>query len=322
MHRSLRALLTEVVDYAGLFRPTWLPVEQAVRNYARHRAEPEAWMLARLLCPAARLGELASSGAELFSPDEPCRLSLSGAENPLAAEAIKDVRVMEEFLQACGDWAAIEVLEACLPPEASGEWRPEAVSEALNVLATCLVAHHFSEIEVFLEPTFTSDWNETVRRVVAALRLHDEQRGQPAPARIGLKLPAGAIEGGVFPSVEQLAFAIVGCRDARIPLKFSAGPHHPFGDFDVARRTKTPGFVNVLVAGVLAHARGLEEATVRELLEERDPHAFDFTEDGFRWRALEADLGEINTARDELVLSFGSCSFDEPRQGLRQLNLL
>src|SRR5438445_13553439 len=59
MRRSLRALLEGVIDYAGLFPPAKLPMEQAIRNYARYRREQEGWMLGRFLCPASRLAELA-----------------------------------------------------------------------------------------------------------------------------------------------------------------------------------------------------------------------------------------------------------------------
>ena len=45
MNASLRALLTGVVDYAGLFPPARLPLDEAIRNYARYRQGSDAWML-------------------------------------------------------------------------------------------------------------------------------------------------------------------------------------------------------------------------------------------------------------------------------------
>ena len=54
-----RALLTGLVDYAGLFPPTGLGMEDAVAEYARQHGEPEAWMLGRFVIPAARFDELA-----------------------------------------------------------------------------------------------------------------------------------------------------------------------------------------------------------------------------------------------------------------------
>src|SRR5262249_56809212 len=69
MSASLRALLAGILDYAGLFPPPRLPLEPAVRNYARYRTEPEAWLLRRFVCPAARLAELAPVGGQLFRPE-------------------------------------------------------------------------------------------------------------------------------------------------------------------------------------------------------------------------------------------------------------
>ena len=43
--QSLRALLTGVIDYAGLFPPAKLPMDQALSNYLRYRDGPDAWML-------------------------------------------------------------------------------------------------------------------------------------------------------------------------------------------------------------------------------------------------------------------------------------
>ena len=39
MSPSLRALLTGIVDYAGLFPPAQLSLDEAIRNYARYRTE-------------------------------------------------------------------------------------------------------------------------------------------------------------------------------------------------------------------------------------------------------------------------------------------
>ena len=61
MNASLRALLSGVVDYAGLFPPAGLPLDQAIRNYARYRQGSDAWMLGRFVIPAARLAEFGVS---------------------------------------------------------------------------------------------------------------------------------------------------------------------------------------------------------------------------------------------------------------------
>ena len=54
----IHKLFGEIVDYAGLFPPAKLPLEEVVANYARYIESDEAWMLARLIVPAGRLSEL------------------------------------------------------------------------------------------------------------------------------------------------------------------------------------------------------------------------------------------------------------------------
>jgi hypothetical protein len=56
--RALRILLEGLIDYAGLFPPAALPMEQAVANYGRYRAGEHAWMLGRFVVPAERVGEV------------------------------------------------------------------------------------------------------------------------------------------------------------------------------------------------------------------------------------------------------------------------
>jgi hypothetical protein len=54
----LRALLAEIVDYAGLFPPAGLDMPSAVRAYDGYRSGEHAWMLGAFVVPAVRLGEL------------------------------------------------------------------------------------------------------------------------------------------------------------------------------------------------------------------------------------------------------------------------
>ena len=79
-----------LIDYAGLFPPAALPMQQAVENYARYRASPEAWMLGRFVLPANRLPEF-----ERWCPQRfPLSLLLaSPAELPPARDSIVSVEL-------------------------------------------------------------------------------------------------------------------------------------------------------------------------------------------------------------------------------------
>ena len=82
------------------------------------------------------------------------------------------------------------------------------------------------------------------------------------------------------------------------------------------------GFLNVFAAGALGHALGLNEGELRAILTDEDADHFACDNAGLRWRGLRATPQQVAAARREAVTSFGSCSIDEPRDGLRALGWL
>lgn len=57
--RSLRALLSNLIDYAGLYPPASLPLADVTAKYRAYRESDDGWMLNRLVLPEARLAEVA-----------------------------------------------------------------------------------------------------------------------------------------------------------------------------------------------------------------------------------------------------------------------
>ena len=55
--RAIHALMSGLIDYAGLFPPAKLPMDKAVANYAKYLGSPESWMLGRFILPVSRLEE-------------------------------------------------------------------------------------------------------------------------------------------------------------------------------------------------------------------------------------------------------------------------
>jgi hypothetical protein len=110
--------------------------------------------------------------------------------------------------------------------------------------------------------------------------------------------------GEVVPSVEQVARVLVGCHDAGVVMKATAGLHHPL------RHGSEHGFLNLLCAAVRARD-GV--AAVRELLEEESL-------EGLPLSSLTAE--EVRSTRERLFKGFGSCSWREPVDDLRSLELL
>jgi len=331
MKASLQALLDGIIDYAGLFPPAQLPLDQAIRNYARYRQEPESGMLARFICPAARLKELTPL---LPEQPEPLRLSvLGGSARNLAefANAVKDAAEgLAAFVERHGERVAPEAFETRLSDDAVMKRTDDelegciaAASVIINTRLAQLEREYFLKrfvVAPYYETGPMQDWKATTTDVVRALcarHMASEHSTRP-----GFKLRTGGLEAAAFPSPEQIALVIATCRHAKVPLKFTAGLHHPIRHFDAGVQTKMHGFINVFVAGVLAHARGLSAEQLQPIIEDEDASHFVFAEESLRWRDYEATTAEIREARKNFVTSFGSCSFDEPREDLRVLGWL
>jgi hypothetical protein len=101
--RSLRALLEGLIDYAGLFPPAALSMQDAVRNYARYRDEEYAWALGRFIVPADRAHEVPSEFP----------LSILGVDEVKAASAEDVERIARE---TNGRTVYVEITDVALLP--------------------------------------------------------------------------------------------------------------------------------------------------------------------------------------------------------------
>ena len=115
--------------------------------------------------------------------------------------------------------------------------------------------------------------------------------------------------GATTPRIADLAGFVAACRRLGVPFKATAGLHHP------VRADDEHGFLNLLAAAVF---EGEEE----DALAEEDESAFGVTAEAFTWRERSADPEEIASVRQKLFVGFGSCSAQEPIDGLETLGLL
>jgi len=147
-----------------------------------------------------------------------------------------------------------------------------------------------------------------------------EHNSQTGAAEFGYKLRTGGVTADAFPTSQEIARALVAAARQRVPIKFTAGLHHPIRQFRDEVKTKMHGFLNVLGAAVLAAEYQWDEQQTSEMLEDENGDSFSFHGDFFAWREWKITTDQIKTRR-KLVTSFGSCSFDEPREDLGALNL-
>src|SRR4051794_13308026 len=301
---SLRELLTGSVDYAGLFPPASLTLEPAIANYADYIRTADAWMLGAFVLPLAKFDDI-SGKLGRFDVEHHFRISALGAKTDTPEQFISALQsaaqTIRDFQTRHGAIATVTQIEFPLATQPGATF--VQTREALDGV----------KVQVFFEaPT------DDAERVIAGIAEH--QRAEAA-ARFGFKLRTGGVVASAFPSSMMIARALVAAAKHCVPIKFTAGLHHPVRLFHDSVQTTMHGFLNVLGAGVLAAEHEWDTVQTAAMLDDEDATSFAFADDDFSWREWRLPTDRIRVQR-ELVTSFGSCSFDEPREDLRALNLL
>lgn len=321
---SLRTLLKEILDYAGLFPPADLSLPQAIHNYAEYREQPESWMLSRFVLPVRRLPDL-TPFQSLFSKGSPYRFSVlgTGGNDPdtfLDAFA-RDLEVIDTFDDNFGGRAQVDAMEVPLPHTLVGSTQRDLES-FFEAVDQRLVQTGTAKLDLFFELPMRPKAVDGLPAVCAAVAEYNSRQPLPPRSEMGLKMRCGGGDPEDVPSVEQAAAVIVSCRNASVPFKATAGLHHPLRHYDDGLDTEMHGFINLFAAAVFASEHQLAPPEVETILLEETKNNFRFEKDTLSWRNLSVPLEGVRHTRDSLALSFGSCSFEEPIDHLRDLEWL
>lgn len=292
---SLRTLLAGAVDYAGLFPPAKLPLEEAVAEYARIRSAPCAWMLGRFVAPLARLSELRKAVEVIHPSDKKWRITVTGDDPVQLAEAIVEFNAQQRA--HAEPRMTVEALEL----------RARDASEILEMA---------DKVPAQLDCFFEIPLGERVADCAEAARTS----GRFLKARTGGLTPES------IPPAAALASFIYACVKGKVRFKLTAGLHHPLRSLHPLDHNPEStavllhGFLNVFLATAFA-VKGASPAKLIVILEEQSPEALRFNATGAAWRNESIRNQELGAARRTIV-SFGSCSFREPFDGLRKLGWL
>ena len=300
---SLRTLLSQSIDYAGMFPPCSLALEPAVQNQAEYVRSPDAWMLNTFVLPVQQF-DSAKQLLSQFDFSYPLRVAALGpktANVDAFLDSLEDAdAAIRSFSKYQVDLVQINHLEMFLPDDVD----TAVLNEARAIIG---------DLPVF--------WEAPPEKAEQTIALLAEHNSDEETAMFGYKLRTGGVTADAFPTSAQIADALVTPATHQLPIKFTAGLHHPIRQFRQEVKTKMHGFLNVLGAAVLAAEHRWSTEQTATMLEDENPESFSFTDDFFAWREWKIDTERLQYRR-RFVRSFGSCSFDEPREDLRALKLL
>jgi hypothetical protein len=290
----LRALLAAIVDYAGLFPPAALDMPAAIRNYAAYLASDDAWMLGRFVVSTSRLDEFRASHERLGGATQPAwHLSaLLGDDMP------GDVRAIAAFNERAHGHVVIDSVEGKLATEAS--------MREIGALAD-------GAFSIFAELPVQGDREALIETA----------------ARLGInaKLRTGGVTRDAFPTADRVVGFIRLCIDRGVRFKCTAGLHHPLtAEYRLTYQPTSEtgrmfGFLNVFLTAA-AIMQGASDGDAVQMLGEGRAAALSSSDDLLGWASARFDAATLERLRDDVAVSFGSCSFTEPLEGLRELALL
>lgn len=291
---TARAFLNGIIDYAGLFPPARLRMDDAVREYARYRRSADRDLLGRFILPASTLDEFSAAAKPFLSDDdaEVWRLSaIASARNDSDLEDINDFNREHSGV-------VVDAIEMPVHSDDDIDWAAERYSDSFLL---------------YLEPALVGESPALLHSI--------------AKTGVSAKLRTGGIVPTAIPSATAVLGFIDTCDALALPFKATAGLHHAIrGEYPLtyethAQRGMMYGYLNVFLAAAF-HRAGLPASALLDLLEETDSASITFDAGGVSWRGNVADAEQLLETRRSLAVSFGSCSFTEPVDEARQLHLI
>ena len=293
MVTGLKSWLEGVFDYAGLFPPASLGMQEALSEFVALQGAEAGFLVDRFLVPAGRFAEMASllDGLGVAS-GFPC--SIIGS--PFAPGSI------DADWKACRD-KRVEVTgyELRSPPGlvSRGLLKDIKKSAAADVLGD----------DFYLE--FAWDEHQEDNLLESAGSIEE----------IGFKARTGGLAAADFPTVEQLAVWIVTTASLDAPVKFTAGLHEAMRHHDKSLHVMRHGFLNVLAAFTLARSEDLVVDEVSAVLSATRVDNFRFGKEGLGFSPHTAPWEAVEDSMD-WFRGIGSCSILEPLESLGRLRLL
>lgn len=293
---SVKSLLGEAIDYAGLFPPAKLSMPEAVINYATYRTSNYNWMLGRFIVTDSRLKEFYEHAGDFISRDNQPHWRVSVVAGDDVDETL---RIIDDFNADNAPAVVVDTVEVRAR-------NPELIETTSQVLPDGVAAY------------FEVPIDESMPDMIATLSL----------TRQRAKIRTGGVTPDAFPAAMDVIRFVRTCLAANILFKATAGLHHPIRCFkpltyesDSLEGTMH-GFLNLFLMTGFAR-EGYRPSFLVDVMEEEFEEVFRFEDQAVSWRdEFSLTLRQIERLRSHGIQSFGSCSFEEPVADLQKLGVL
>lgn len=329
MERLIKIFLSGIFDYAGLFPPASLPLHKAMEKYIEYRQSKYDWLLSRFVISHSNLEDLYDLSAREPKLPDPLRLAIVSAASESISNYLNQLELIKQNILKIHKSLRIklktDVLEIKLPNELKKINSVDEIVQILDKTTELLGNNHLLPSTVFFEIPGFDFSKEIALSTIKALKKHNEtlsSKDYEFYQKSGFKIRCGGIEAFHFPSPEYLAYVISAATSHKVPLKYTAGLHHPYRAYNESVKTEMHGFINVLSASFFSAAKKMNEEEIIMVLLDENPSNFNFANEGVKWKNYRVSLNEIRDLRHVEVTNIGSCSIKEPVEDLKKLKLI
>jgi hypothetical protein len=293
---ALQSLLTGLIDYAGLFPPAGLGMDETVRNYDSYVKGEHAWMLGRLIVPAARLEEYAEALRNAGIDASTWSLSVLATATDADVIARFNTGADESGSGGSGSIDSLEIKAASA----------REIQDAAQAFG--------GNYQLYFEMP-PEKWPSLLQAT--------------AVAKARAKIRTGGDVPSAIPEESRVLEFLRIASERRLAFKATAGLHHPLRAMQrLTYKTDSPtgvmhGFLNVFCAAALLWNEPEQRQEAAWMLSERDADAITMDE-AMTWHnsGVILTVQQIREAREKFCIGFGSCSFTEPIDDLRKLGWL
>src|SRR5262249_55228439 len=226
----------------------------------------EAWMLNAFVLSVQQF-DSARQLLSNFDPLHRLRVAALGPKTKSAnafLDALKDVASAIHSLSKYDvDLVSVAQLEMFLPDDV----KPGCLKQANAIIG---------DLPVF--------WEAPPGKAEQTIALLAKHNSDQHVATFGYKLRTGGVTAEGISKSAPNPRAPPKTATHQLPIKFTAGLHHPIRQFRDEVKTKMYGFLNVLGAAVLAAEHQWDTNQAVMMLEDEDRESFLFTDDFFAWR--------------------------------------
>tara|TARA_A100001011_G_C14315735_1_gene847888 strand:- start:3531 stop:4457 length:927 start_codon:yes stop_codon:yes gene_type:complete len=289
IQRSSSYFFNQIIDYAGFFPPSQLPIEEAFYNFLDYQYEAHNRMLSRFICPAQHLQTIYDLSIQKDTSNIPI----------IIVGSVKDIENQIHWMTMHKDILSFSAAETKF------DYRKDGLTSVEKIINNDINLN-----KIFLE----SDIDLKDFRFISFLDNISKNTS------FGLKIRCGGAIAKSVPHVNLLSKLFILCAERAIPLKFTAGLHRAVRHINNYNNIEH-GFINVFLGGIAAYSGIKDEIFISSIIECQNKNKFVFSDSGISFENIQIKVADIKKAREK-VTSFGSCNFIKPIEDLTNMELI